>query len=271
MATLLNQGTLLFTPEGGTQSSVVSNTTSTDLTVSYGLSVSHSAAPTTYGTGDVILYTVVLRNTGSGTLILPTVTVDLGGDALTYLPGSAAAFLYDGTTLTDYPFTVSGGSVVFSFSDALPAGDEVILYYRATVNATAGDSITSVATAVAYEGVATGPAVTDSDAVTITRAPISIVKSAPASAEVGDSVSYLFTVTNQTSGSITLDQLTDQLPEQFALTGVTLTIGGVVTPLVQGADYTVSATGLLTVAPAATLTLGAGETVLLTLNGVMTA
>ena len=71
MAILSNQGTLLFTPEGGAQRTVVSNITSTDLTVSYGLSVSHGATPTTFGTGDVILYTVVLRNTGSGTLVLP--------------------------------------------------------------------------------------------------------------------------------------------------------------------------------------------------------
>ena len=270
MAILSNQGTLLFTPEGGAQRTVVSNITSTDLTVSYGLSVSHGATPTTFGTGDVILYTVVLRNTGSGTLVLPTVTVDLGGDALTYLPGSAAAFLYDGTTLSDYPFTVSSGSVVFSFSEPLPAGAEVILYYRATVNESAGESITSLATAVAYEGVATGNTVTDSDTVTINRAPISIVKSAPTSAEVGDSVSYLFTVTNQTAGSMTLDQLTDQLPTQFALTGVTLTAGGVVTPLAEGTDYTVTG-GLLTVSPATALTLAAGETVVITLNGVMTA
>ncbi|MBE6690015.1 MAG: DUF11 domain-containing protein [Ruminococcaceae bacterium] len=271
MATLFNQGTLLFTPAGGSQTSVVTNTTSTDLTVSYGLQVLHGAYPETFGNGDTILYTVVLRNIGSGTLVLPTVTVDLGGSALSYVPGSAAAFLYDGTALSPYPFTVSGGSVVFSFSEPLPAGASVLLFYQATVNESAGETVISTATGVAYEGVATGPAVSDSDTATITRMPISIVKSAPDSAEVGDSISYLFTITNNTGESVALDQLTDQLPAQFTLTGVTLTVGGSVIPLAEGTDYTLTAAGLLTVDPTTSLALGAGETVVLAVNGVVTA
>jgi len=271
MPTLLNQGTLRFTPSRGTQSSVVTNTTSTVLTVSYGLEVSHSAYPETFGNGDTILYTVVLRNTGSGTLVLPTVTVDLGGDALSYVPGSAAAFLYDGTGLRPYPFTVVVGSVTFNFTQPIPAGSQVIVFYQARVNEGAGETIVSTATATAYEGVATGPAITDSDTATVTRTPISIVKSAPARAEVGDSISYLFTITNNTDENVALDQLTDQLPEQFSLTGITLTANGAVTPLSEGSDYTISADGFLNVNPAASFTLAAGETVILSVNGVITA
>ena len=270
MAILQNQGTLLFTPQGGVQGSAVSNMTSTELEITYGLEVTHGASPLTYTEGDIITYTVILRNTGSGTLVLPTVSVDLAGGALDYLEGSATAFLYAGGEATPYPFTVSGGSVVFSFADPLPAGGIVILTYQAAVTAAAGDSITSIATGTAAEGVATGPIITDSDSVTINRTPITIVKSAPATATVGDTINYQFAITNNTATPIAFNSLSDQLPTQFSLTSVTLTVGGTVIPLTEGTDYTV-VDGLLTVAPSASTVLSAGETVLLTVTGVVTA
>ena len=272
MATLQNSGTLLFTPALGEQSAVVSNTTVTDLSVDYGLEVAHGASPTTFAVGDEITYTVLLRNTGSGTLILPTVTVDLGGDALDYVEGSATAFLYDGADAVAYPFTVSYGSVIFRFSEPLPGGNTVILTYRATVNATAGDTVTSTATGSAAEGVATGTVISDSDTATILRTPVTVVKSAPPVAGVGDSIRFRFTVTNNTADTVTVDRLTDQLPAQFSLTAVTLTAAdGTETTLTEGTDYTVSESGLLTVDPAVTLSLLAGETVILSVLGVITA
>ena len=54
MPTIYNQGTLTFTPEGGTQTSVSSNITGTELTVTYALNVSHAAYPQTYTEGDTI-------------------------------------------------------------------------------------------------------------------------------------------------------------------------------------------------------------------------
>lgn len=269
MATLLNQGTLLFTSQGA-QSSAVSNTTSTELLVNYGLEVTHSASPVNFTDGSPIVYTVILRNTGSGALALPQVTVDLGGDALDYVEGSATAFLYVNGVATPYPFSVFEGSVIFSFTDPIPAGGIVFLTYTATVNGTAGDEITSTAIATAREGVATGPVVTDSDSVTVTRTPITIVKSAPATAEVGDTISYVFEITNNTAAPIGLDSLTDQLPAQFDLTAVSLTVNGATVPLDEGTDYTV-VNGLLTVSPASTVALSGGATALLTVTGVLTA
>jgi uncharacterized repeat protein (TIGR01451 family) len=270
MVTLFNQGTLRFTPRCGAQTSIVSNTTSTELEVAYGLEVSHGASPETYTNGDTIVYTVVLRNTGSGSLILPTVTVDLGGGALDYVGGSATAFLYANGDVTAYPFTVTEGSVIFNFSEPLPTGGIVFLVYSAAVNETAQDTIVSTATGSASEGVATGPVISDSDTATITRVPLTILKSAPASASVGDTISYQFTITNNTADSIALDQLTDQLPEQFSLTAVTFTVNGSTFPLSEGSDYTL-VNGLLTIDPAQSFILSAGETVIVTVTGVITA
>ena len=72
MATLFNQGTLRFTSQGGTQTSISSNITSTEFDITYGLSVAHGASPESYAIGDTIRYAVVLENTGSGTLIAVT-------------------------------------------------------------------------------------------------------------------------------------------------------------------------------------------------------
>ena len=271
MATLINQGTLHFTPVGGTKTSIVSNTTNTAFNIIYGLQVYHGASPDTYVAGDTIHYTVILKNTGNGNLIYPTVTVDFGGGALDYVAGSAVAFLYNGTDVIGYPVTVSAEDSVFSFSKLIPAGGIVFLAYETVVNDTAGDTIVSTATGRASEGVATGPVISDSDTATISVRPVSIVKSAPASASVGETIQYRFTITNNTRTPVVLNQVTDQLPAQFSLTAVTFTANCTETPLTEGTDYTVSQEGLLTVNSPGDYILPACETVVFAVIGVVSA
>jgi uncharacterized repeat protein (TIGR01451 family) len=276
MATIFNQGTLTFTPEGGTQTTVSSNMTGTELTVTYALNVSHAASPQTYTEGDTVRYTVAMSNEGTGTLTAPTVTVDLAGGALQYLPGSAVALLYNGDTLVQVPFTVTAGSLIFDLDTVLPAGSTLYITYDVTVDQSALPaeqvSCTLVSTAVgtANEGSATGPVITDSDTATITCVPVSIVKSAPENVHVGDTATFTFTLSNNTASPVEINSLVDQLPAQFDLTAVTLTQGGVTTPLVAGTDYTLSGT-TLTVSPAATLALGGGEDAIVVITGVITA
>ena len=269
MATLFNQGTLYYTPQGGMQVSAVSNTTGTDVAVTYGMELYHTASPETFGVSDTILYTVALQNTGTGTLVNAVVESDLGGGALDYVEGSAAAFLYNGASISPFPVMVSTGSVIFTFPDPIPAGAIVFLVYNATVNATAADTVVSLATATAREGSPGGAILTDSASATITRVPLTIVKSAPASAGVGETISFVFTVTNNTAAPIVLDALTDQLPAQFSFTGLALTVDGVAIPLVA-TDYQL-VDGLLTVDPAAQITLPAGAVAVYTVTGVVTA
>ena len=271
MPTLLNQGTLLFTPEGGTQSTALSNVTSTTVNVSYGLSVAHGASPETFVVGDVITYSTVLTNTGSGTLNDVQIAVDLGNGALDYATGSAQAFVYNGTDIVAYPVTVEqqGSGLVFLFSDPLPGGSSVYLTYQAIVNATAGETVVSTATGSATD--AGGTTLSDSDTATITRRLLSIVKSAPETASVGDTISYQFAITNTSAGAVSLDTLTDQLPLNFSFTGLTLTINSVNVPLVENVDYTVSPTGELVLSPTGAVAIPAGGIALLTVTGVITS
>ncbi|MBQ9778242.1 MAG: hypothetical protein IJW22_04875 [Clostridia bacterium] len=272
MATLQNQGTLRFTPEGGMQSTAVSNITSTVFDVSYGLRVTHGVAPSLFGNGETLRYVVVMENTGSGMLSAPEIRVDLAGGVLSFVPDSAEAFLYTGADLVALPFAVSedGSGLVFTFAQEIPAGGSILLVYDAIVSALAtGDNIASTAIGTANEGDTTA-AISDSDIATATRRPLSIVKSAPATAVVGESIQYTFTITNSLSTPIFLDDLSDQLPDGFRFTGISLSIAGTEVPLVA-TDYTLTPEGLLTLDPAATVILPAGEQAIVTVTGVVSA
>lgn len=272
MPTLINQGTLFFTPAFGQQQTLDTNITTTEVEVCYGLDVSHAATPTTFTVGDTIFYTVLLRNTCTGTLYNPTVTVDFTGGELTYVPGSASAFLYAGTDVTPVPVTATQNSpITFVVDTAIPAEGFVYLTYSATVTSATANEIVSTATGGANEGGPLGPTISDSDTAVITLTQLSVVKTAPATADVGQSISYQFTITNNSVDPIALDRLSDQLPQGFAFTGATLTVDGVAVPLVAGTDYTVTPEGLFTLEPASVVTLPAGAVAVLTLGGVVTA
>lgn len=271
MATLFNSGTLFYTPEGGVQSSAVSNVTTTTVDVSYGLQVAHGASPDSFAVGDIITYVVVIENTGSGSLVNASATVDLADGALDYLPDSAEAFLYTGSDAVAFPVTVTAGSVIFDFPEAIPGGSTVILTYRAVVNASAGEAVVSTATVSANEGSAEGAAVSDSDTATIRRTVLSIVKSAPESAAVGDTISYLFTVNNASGGAVSIDALSDRLPDGFSFVSLTLAVNDVNVPLTEGVDYEIVGTGELRLDPVAEVRIPAGGTATVTVTGVVTA
>lgn len=272
MAILTNRGTLLFTPEGGTQSSLASNITTTDVSVTYGLAVSHSVSLSTFTVGDVLDYTVLAENTGTGPLYYPFVTVTASGGTLDLVEGSATAFLYAGGALTPVALTVvDTDPLTFATNTVMPAGSILYINYQSTVTAADANEIVSTATVGATEGSETGATISDSDTATVTRTLLSIVKTAPESASVGDTINYQFTITNTSASPITLDALSDQLPAGFAFSGVTLTVGGTAVPLSEGVDYTVSDTGLFLFDPATGVTLPAGEVATLTINGVLTA
>ncbi len=272
MPTLVNQGTLFFTPICGEQQSLASNITTTEVSVSYDLEVSHAVTPSTFAVGDTLFYTVLLQNTGTGTLYNPFVVVDFEGGELSLVAGSATAFLFANGDVTAVPVTATQSSpITFTLDTTIPAGGFIYFVYRVVVESAEGDTIVSTARGGANGGSETGPTVTDSDTATVTRRQLTIVKNAPETASVGDTIAYQFVITNNSGAPITLDSLTDQLPEGFSFTVATLTIEGVTVPLVAGTDYTVSADGLFTLDPVALLTLPAGATAVLTLSGVVTA
>ncbi len=271
MATLINQGTLIFTPAGGTATTLASNSTATEVTVTYGIDVSHAAAPTTFVNGDTILYTVLLRNTGTGALYDPVITVTPDGPGLDYVEGSASAFLStdSGTVGLPVTATLGQGALVINTTGVLPPDGIIYVNFNATVTDAAGDTITTTAVGTAKEGSEIGPVISDQDDATITRTPITLTKTAPGTANVGDVIAYTFNLTNNTGAPVALNSLSDQLPEGVAFTEATLTVGGVNVPLTAGTDYTITPTGLFTLAPTG-VEIPANGTAVLTINGSVT-
>ena len=271
MSIIINHGTLLFTPAGGQQTSVSSNEAATELNVSYELAVSYGASPDTFVPGDVILYTAVIQNTGTGTLQNPVITADMGGGALVCIDDSVAAFLVSDGSISPVPVAVgSGCPTTFSLTCDLPAGGVIVLTHNATVVATDESSITASIEVSAGEP-QVEKSCTATAETTITRSVLSLVKSAPGCAEIGESVAYTFTMTNYGAEAVTLDQLTDQLPANFVCGSIGLTIDGAVQTLTPDTDYTVSAANLFTLNPAGTLSIPAGACAVLTINGSFTA
>ena len=272
MATLINRGTLLFTPGDGVQQSLTTNVTQTEVEVTYGLSVFHGVTPATFAVGDTLSYTAVLQNTGSGTLYTPNVGITVTGGTLTLVPDSVTAYLLTAEGVTALPVTATEGAPFgFLIDAAIPGGALVYLDYQATVTAATADLLVSTATGGANAGSPTGPILTDSDTAIAVRQTLEITKSAPEVASVGDTIAYRFLITNSGEESVTLDTLTDRLPAGFSFTGVALVVGGVIVPLAAGVDYTVSDEGLFILAPTARITLPAGASAELTVTGVVTA
>lgn len=275
MATIQNQGTVFYTSNGSTEVSLTSNTTFTEINVAYELDISHAASPTSYVLGDTIRYTTVLRNIGTGTYYDPIVSVDLGNGTLSYVSGSAVAYLNNGgelvpLTVNVTPREASAVGVTFSFGNALlPRDAEIILVYDATVESLGDGSITSVATGSAAQGSPDGAVDTVTDSAVITASPLTLEKTAPTVANVGDTISYVFNLTNNTASPIEINGLSDQLPAGFTFVGVALEVEGVAVPIEAG-DYSVI-DNLFTYAPITPPVLGAGDLAQLTITGVVTA
>ncbi len=272
MATLINQGTLFFTPADGVQQSLTTNTTATEVEVTYGLAVFHAVTPDTFAVGDTLAYTVVLQNTAGGTLYGPNVGIGVTGGTLALVPDSVTAYLLTAEGVTAVPISVTEGAPFgFVIDTAIPAGAIVYLGYEATVTAATGDVLVSTATGGANAGSPTGPVLTDSDTAVAVRRTLQITKEAPEEASVGDTIAYRFLITNSGEEAVTVDGLTDQLPDGFSFTGAALVVGGVVVPLTAGVDYTVTPEGLFALNPATPISLPAGTAAQLTLTGVVTA
>lgn len=272
MAILQNQGTLFYTLVTGEQQSLTTNITETAVEVNYGLAVYHGVTPDTFAVGDALSYTVVLQNTGSGTLYTPNVGITVTGGTVTLVPGSVTAYLLTADDVAAVPVIVTGGAPFgFVLDTAIPASALVYLNYEVTVAGAVADVLVSTATGGANAGSPAGPILTDSDTAIARRQTLSVVKSAPEEASVGDTIAYCFVITNSGEESLTIDGLTDQLPEGFSFTGVALVVGGVIVPLVAGVDYTVTPDGLFTLTPSAPISLPAGTTAQLTITGVVTA
>ncbi len=273
MATLFNQGTVFYTPENGETASLVSNTTATNYDLSYALSIRSGASLQTYLTGDTIRRVIEVNNTGSGTLTDVVVTSDLAGGALAFEADSVSAFLDNGETLVPVLAAVTLGenTVSFAFEEPLAGGERILLVYHVVVTEIAGAEIVATDTVTAFEGGTERAEISAEDSVTLTRAVLEISKSAPEFADVGETILYVFTLTNHSEASVNIDALSDKLPANFTFTALTMKVNGAPVALVENVDFVIGEDGTLKITPSFPVSIPALGVAIVEITGVVTA
>lgn len=241
MPTLLNnQASVQYDYAGSqTPSTANSNTTTTTLLDEYSLLATKDALTGSFRPGENVAYVFRVVNNGRGDLYNVTVTDDMGGApggaaALTYLAGSARAYINCGAAVSLTP-TTTGGSMQFTLPNPLTPGSCAVIVYMTRVNgalSTAVNSITNTAAVSANGGSATGQVVNAVEpSATITReafANLSIYKMADkANVVSGDALTYTFTLTNTGTEEANNVILTDDFPANFTVNTVSVTTNGV--------------------------------------------
>lgn len=219
------------------------------------LSVAKTASPDTYTAGQSVTYAVSLVNAGPSTLSGLTLRDDLGAYTvgtevfvpLSYEPDSVRLFV--GGVLQSAPTVEAGPPLVIS-GLSLPAGQDLVLLYRASLTPFAPPAPESVITNTAtVSGIAS--AVTAQATISALAEPLlSVQKSIePIPVAEGGEVTYTFLIRNE-GGGATVDDDAVTLSDLFdpILTGVSASLDG--TPLVLGTDYTYDPqTGLFATLP----------------------
>lgn len=264
---LNNQASVTYTYQGSTeQGTANSNITTTTLLDPYSMTAVKIPVFTTFRNGDRLTYLIPIRNTGTGTLYNVTISDNLGsagGDPPTsYFPDSA--YVYADGKLTALVPKVAVGTVSFSLPCPISSGQDALLIFGTKVDNALENTVSSIrntATVTATGGSTSGTLVTVTPAptATVTReqyADLSIYKQADKSiVQVGDTLTYTFTLTNTGSEAATGVTITDILPAGFSVSSVSLAIGGQSTVLPTGSYALDTGTNTLTVPTKGTVSI----------------
>ena len=227
---------------------VLSNQTNTTLIDQYTVELTKTPVVDTVIAGGDAVYVISLANTGAGALDGATLTDNLGGteNQLSYVDGSAQ-FYMNGELVTGTA-TPDADGVVFGYADTIIPGDNLLVIYAASVGIAQTGTITNTVTADVPTAEQTQRIIVAQASATITITPVanvSIFKAASAdTVQIGDTLTYTFTLMNTGSEAAENINFTDALPEQFNVTSVSYTVDGTETPIAD-TDYTIEAPNTL--------------------------
>ncbi len=227
---------------------VLSNQTNTTLIDQYTVELTKTPVVDTVIAGGDAVYVISLVNTGAGVLDGATLTDNLGGteNQLSYVDGSAQ-FYMNGELVTGTA-TPDADGVVFGYADTITPGDNLLVIYAASVGIAQTGTITNTVTADVPTAEQTQRIIVAQASATITITPVanvSIFKAASAdTVQIGDTLTYTFTLMNTGSEAAENINFTDALPEQFNVTSVSYTADGTETPIAD-TDYTIEAPNTL--------------------------
>ncbi|MBQ6558714.1 MAG: DUF11 domain-containing protein [Clostridia bacterium] len=227
---------------------VLSNQTNTTLIDQYTVELTKTPVVDTVIAGGDAVYVISLVNTGAGALDGATLTDNLGGTEtpLSYVDGSAQ-FYMNGELVTGTA-TPDADGVVFGYAGTITPGDNLLVIYAASVGIAQTGTITNTVTADVPTAEQTQRIIVAQASATITITPVanvSIFKAASAdTVQIGDTLTYTFTLMNTGSEAAENINFTDALPEQFNVTSVSYTVDGTETPIAD-TDYTIEAPNTL--------------------------
>ena len=261
MAIITNNGAINFI-RGGEEVTIVSNTVETDVNVTYLATFTKTAASESFSSGGNVIYQLRISNNGTGTLVNPVISDNLGGTAtpLSVDENSVSGFIYyeNGDVVpVDVALQQTADGATFTVGEEISEGAVVIITYSADVDAglpSVVTTITNTSTFTANEGTEAGEVLTLTDSATVTRETVTIVKEAtPDTVNPGDTLTYTFTLTNAEDEEVEITSLTDSLPQNFVIDNIiTANIGGTTVFYAIGTDFTVSDSNFLTINPVAT-------------------
>lgn len=244
MATQLTNFANLTYKYGDSTESILSNTITTNLLDTYGLTVQKFAHNTEWRPSENITYTIRVENTGIEPIYAFSFQDDLGGSdpsLLTYIDNS---ILMNRAGVITSIIPTSTAPLTVELSTPLIAGEVVTFTHVAKVRGDVGIDITEITntvTAIGHETSETGTVIIATPAtVTIPKAnyaDLTIEKLVDKNVVVnGEDLTYTFRIEN--SGNIEATDVTiiDDLPTGFTIGSITSTTNGVTTSFEAG-DY----------------------------------
>ncbi len=273
-STINNQAEAKYQFEGSpTTNTVNSNISAITLQDGQGLVIEKTANPTEFLAGDIITYTVRITNNSGSWLSGVRIIDNLGGGNLAYVLGSGSL----STLSTTYPVNpVATNPLTFTLQQLNP-GQTMTLTYRSQVIFNLPSSVESITNSIQGIGYTSTGTVNGFDSSTIQKknsvGGVSMTKSASDTDVLpNEPFNYFITLSNNSSENVNISSITDQLPSNYVLTGVTLKIGSGSTVTLTPSDYTLSGGNLLTVPSGTgpTITVPVGGTTILTLTGYLT-
>lgn len=268
--TINNQAQTTYQFSGSSDTNtVVSNENSIVLEDPQGLDIVKTANPSTFLAGDIISYNVRITNNTSTFLTGVRIIDDLGGGNLAYVVGSGSL----NTLSTTYPVSpVATNPLTFTLQELNP-GQSMTLSYRSQVIFNLPGTVSSITNNVRGIGYTSTGTVEGFASSTIQKknsVGMSITKSSSVTDVLpNEPFSYFITLNNNGSVSSSILNVTDQLPTNFVLTGVTLRIGSNSPITLSPSDYTLSSGNEIVIPSSSgpSITIPAGSIGVITLTG----
>ncbi len=267
--TINNSASTVYSVNGGGTETATSNVLPINFQSSTGLVISKTANPTVFSAGDIITYTVTITNTSASYLNGVRIIDNLGNGNIAYVLSSASLT----TSSQTYPVNpVSTNPLTFTLQQ-LGVGETMTLTYKGQVFFNLPSTVSMITNTVQGIGYTASGTITGFANSTIekkTESDFSITKTSDVTdATSNQSFNYYITLANNTSSPISINSISDILPNNYNLISASVKVGSASPVTLTSSDYTLSSSNELNVTRVGgtSISVPANSTTVLTLTG----